>query len=90
MCYVNNSGSNLLSSKIVFMYFKSQPRFHARISTSHFTSTLVAVGASYKIADNIFYVPQSPLNTSGKVACFFHKNPTELYFLTYAPRLRRR
>ena len=51
---MNNSGSSLLSLKIVFTYIKVQPRFHARRETSHFTSTLVAVGASYKIADNIF------------------------------------
>ena len=57
MCYMNNSDSNLLKLKIVFRYFKHQPRFHARIQTSHFKSTLVANGARYKIADNI--------NTSG-------------------------
>ena len=57
MCYMNISGSNLLSLKIIFMLVKSQPRFHARRLTSHFKSTLVAIGASYKIADNIIYVP---------------------------------
>ena len=64
MCYRSNSDNNLLSLKMVFRYFKVQPRFHARAQTSHFKSTLVAIGASYKIADNIFYVPKSPLNTS--------------------------
>ena len=57
MCYMNNSGSNLLSLKIIFMRVKSQPRFHARRLTSHFKSTLAAIGGSYKIANNIFYVP---------------------------------
>ena len=38
------------------MYFKSQPRFHARKQTSHFQSTIVTIGVSYKIADDIFYV----------------------------------
>ena len=31
MCYMSNNDSNLLSLKIVFRYFKVQPRFHARI-----------------------------------------------------------
>ena len=56
MCYRSNSDNNLLSLKIVFRYFKVQPRFHARIQTSHFQCTLVVIGASYKIAD-IFYLP---------------------------------
>ena len=43
---MNNSDSNLLKLKIVFRYFKSQPRFYARKQTSHFKSTLVAIGAS--------------------------------------------
>ena len=57
MCYRSNSDNNLLSLKMFFRYFKLQPRFHARTQTSHFKSTLVAIGASYKIADNIFDVP---------------------------------
>ena len=46
MCCMNKSDSNLLKLKIVFKYLKSQPRFHARIQTSHFEYTLVANGAS--------------------------------------------
>ena len=46
MCCMNKSDSNLLKLKIVFKYFKSQPRFNARIQTSHFEYTLVANGAS--------------------------------------------
>ena len=57
MCHRSNSDNNLLSLKMFFRYFKLQPRFHARTQTSHFKFTLVAIGASYKIADNIFDVP---------------------------------
>ena len=56
MCYWSNSDNNLLLLKIVYRYFKVQPRFHARIQTSHFKSTLVANGTSYKIADNINFL----------------------------------
>ena len=57
MCYRSNSDNNLLSLKMVFRYFKVQPRFHARTQTSQFRSTLVVIGASYKIADKIVYPP---------------------------------
>ena len=57
MCYRSNSDNNLLSLKMVFRYFKVQPRFHARTQTSQFRSTLVAIGASNKIADKIVYPP---------------------------------
>ena len=61
MCYRSYSDNKLLSLKIVFRYFKVQPRFHTKIQTSHFKSILVAIGASYKIADNIFLCPlESP------------------------------
>ena len=70
---MNNSGSNLLSLKIVFMYFKSQPRFHASRWTSHFKSTLVTIGASYKIADIFLLFFWVPLTHLDRWLAFFTK-----------------
>ena len=44
--------------------FKSQPRFHAESYGAYFKTTVAAAGASRKLADNIFYVPKGPLDTS--------------------------
>ena len=59
MCYRSNSDNNLLSLKMVFRYFKVQPRFHARTETSHFKSTLLAIGA--KLPTTFFMFLRVPL-----------------------------
>ena len=56
-CCMSNSDGDVMSIKVIFRYIYSQPRFHTKTERSHFKSTLSAIGASYKIADNIFYVP---------------------------------
>jgi len=42
---------------MVISHFMAQPRFHAGPYTSHFKTSVAAVGTSYKIADNMFLVP---------------------------------
>ena len=54
---MNNSDGDVMSIKVIFRYFYFQPRFHAKTERPHFKSTLAAIGGSYKIANNIFYVP---------------------------------
>ena len=62
---------------MVFRFFKAQSRFHARTQTSHLKSTLVAIGANYKIADNIFMFLRVALTHLERWLAFFTKMPRD-------------
>ena len=76
MCYMNNSDGNLLKLKIVFRYFKSQPRFHPTKQTSNFESTLVAPTVQVKKLPTTFFMfLRVPLTHLDRWLAFFTKIP---------------
>ena len=77
MCYRSNSDDNLLSLKMVFRYFKVQPRFHARTQTSHFKSTLVPSVQVTKLPTTFFMFLRVPLTHLDRWLAFFTKFPRD-------------